>query len=743
MIFTSRKSLIAAASDKRAPTVTIASSLSSPTIVTPIPLTFTWSEQVTGFSSGDISISNGTLNNFSGSGSSYSASIIPTNGGTVTVDIAAGVCIDHSGNTNITATQFTILYGAYDFSTYSDGPLPEEWLGSTWSASSGKIINTPTLGSEVVTNGGMETGSPPIGWASNNTTLVADADVHSGSQAIKITSNALAAGASQNVAVVKDVWYTHSEWVKRTVGQIDLLVIGAHTSTQSNSPYHLSPSIYTNYQGSILMGGTILSLFLRGWDNGTVAYWDDISVKPLTTSQLFMTRDFGFSYVNIKAGMIISNYFPLGLVSNLDSVSNPKYYILACRQARNQVGLFKCINGVYTELINASATYVSGAQLEIRKTAANIYQLWYNGVQVGADQTVTDVNLNNNTIHGLFSTGSSSQIANFYISTGAMTDAQTVAIGGSITYGSAASATANIYHQLVASWLRSRYVTKNIIMTNAGVSATGSTYGLIRLQNDVIGLNPELVIIEFAVNDHDTSYEKAAAEALIRRLRTDLPSAKLAAVFFLTVGSASINDPTNVSDAVLQNWKTLCELYSIPYADFAAEVLRAVNASEHIVGDYMNDIVHPKDLGHSTAATLLENVMPTLFAGAQVGGALPSRIYDNGDYENTPTIRDGIDNDGETGTGWMTSSDGTSRESSTADDTLTYTGTFQMIIRDFQIGGSNGIVATKVDNEAWFNINLASDGSNYRTHWIGTRGAHTVIFKVVSGRVKLRRFLTI
>jgi len=291
-------------------------------------------------------------------------------------------------------------------------------------------------------------------------------------------------------------------------------------------------------------------------------------------------------------------------------------------------------------------------------------------------------------------------------------------------------------------WLHLQYKNKDTAMANAGVSATGSTYGLIRLQDDVIDLAPELVIIEFAVNDHDTSYEKAAAEALIRRLRTALPSAKLLAVFFLTVGDPAVNDPTNVTDAVLQNWKTLCELYSIPYADFAAEVSRAVGAAEHTVSEYMNDIVHPKDFGHATAATLAEAAMPTLFAGAQVSGELPARIYDNGDYENDPIIRYGIDNDGETGTGWATVND-TARESSTPDDTMTYTGTFQMILRDMQIGAGKGTVATKVDDEDWFNVDLSADSSNYRTHWIGTRGEHTVIFKVVSGPVKIRRFLAI
>lgn len=289
--------------------------------------------------------------------------------------------------------------------------------------------------------------------------------------------------------------------------------------------------------------------------------------------------------------------------------------------------------------------------------------------------------------------------------------------------------------------LRSEYPTRWFnAPVNAGVSATGSTYGLIRLQTDVIDHDPELVIIDFSVNDQDETYYQAAAEAMVRRLRTALPNAKLVGVHFLQVDDPAENDPTNVKAAVKATWQAIADHYGFPFADFAGEVARAVGAAEHTVADYLNDIVHPKDLGHATAATLLEAVMPTLFAGAQVSGALPARLYAlSEDYENDPIVRNGTDNDGETGT-WYTT-DGTHRESTTADSTITYTGTFQMIIRDFQI--KTAVIQTKVDDGDWFQTNIGNDGSNYRTHWIGARGVHTVTFKVVSGTVELRRFLAI
>jgi hypothetical protein len=71
-------------------------------------VTFTFSETVTGFAVGDITVGNGTAGNFAGSGKTYTADITPAAGGAVTVDVAAGVCVDLAGNPNTAATQFSV-----------------------------------------------------------------------------------------------------------------------------------------------------------------------------------------------------------------------------------------------------------------------------------------------------------------------------------------------------------------------------------------------------------------------------------------------------------------------------------------------------------------------------------------------------------------------------------------------------------------------------------------------------------
>jgi len=96
--------------DDVAPTVVIDSTASDPTGISPIPVTATFSETVTGFVVGDITVGNGAASNFAGSGAVYTFDVTPVIEDAVTVDIAAGVAQDAATNPNEAATQFSITY---------------------------------------------------------------------------------------------------------------------------------------------------------------------------------------------------------------------------------------------------------------------------------------------------------------------------------------------------------------------------------------------------------------------------------------------------------------------------------------------------------------------------------------------------------------------------------------------------------------------------------------------------------
>ncbi|KYG74989.1 gliding motility-associated-like protein [Roseivirga ehrenbergii] len=95
--------------DLTSPTVAITSTAANP-INSAFIATFTFSEDVTGFVLGDITVANGTASNFaSTSATVYTVLITPTTDGAVTIDVAANVAQDAATNGNAAATQFSII----------------------------------------------------------------------------------------------------------------------------------------------------------------------------------------------------------------------------------------------------------------------------------------------------------------------------------------------------------------------------------------------------------------------------------------------------------------------------------------------------------------------------------------------------------------------------------------------------------------------------------------------------------
>ena len=76
-----------------------------------LSLTFTTSASTTDFAAGDVSVSGGTLSNFAGSGTTYTATFTPTAQGATTIDVASSTFTNAStGVDNTAATQFNWTY---------------------------------------------------------------------------------------------------------------------------------------------------------------------------------------------------------------------------------------------------------------------------------------------------------------------------------------------------------------------------------------------------------------------------------------------------------------------------------------------------------------------------------------------------------------------------------------------------------------------------------------------------------
>ena len=91
--------------DNVVPTVTIGDNQSG-TAAGAITYSFSFSEEVTGFSADDITVTNGSKGTLSGSGDSYTLTVTPDSGleGNVTVAVDSAVATDAAGNLNLAAT---------------------------------------------------------------------------------------------------------------------------------------------------------------------------------------------------------------------------------------------------------------------------------------------------------------------------------------------------------------------------------------------------------------------------------------------------------------------------------------------------------------------------------------------------------------------------------------------------------------------------------------------------------------
>ena len=93
-------------------------------------------------------------------------------------------------------------------------------------------------------------------------------------------------------------------------------------------------------------------------------------------------------------------------------------------------------------------------------------------------------------------------------------------LGGSITAGAACSEPDKRYHGVLLEYLRRHYPKSRFSLVNAGIGATDSIYGAFRAERDLLSKRPDLVILEFAVNDTDASQWASSYEGTVRQILT-------------------------------------------------------------------------------------------------------------------------------------------------------------------------------------------------------------------------------
>ena len=179
-------------------------------------------------------------------------------------------------------------------------------------------------------------------------------------------------------------------------------------------------------------------------------------------------------------------------------------------------------------------------------------------------------------------------------------DVYIAALGGSVTEGAGPQNFRDGYAYQFCRKLNASYTSNNgekVHVAYAGLSGTPSSLGLTRYESDVVqrlGHLPDLLIIEFAVNDDGSEEQARAFEALVRNaLEANEETAVIALYSAATYGNQAFNR------------KSIAEYYRIPQIDVLPVVKDGIAKGKFSQKDYYTDNVHPTKDGHEFQADCL------------------------------------------------------------------------------------------------------------------------------------------
>ena len=183
------------------------------------------------------------------------------------------------------------------------------------------------------------------------------------------------------------------------------------------------------------------------------------------------------------------------------------------------------------------------------------------------------------------------------------------AIGGSVTEGAGpASYTQGYAYQFKDLFINKYAADKSKVkFVPAGIGGTPSPMGLIRYQKDVVntaGRTPDLLIIEFAVNDWLECSNTRAMEYLVRdALKNNT------AVIMLYAAATYTNQQAQISP--------VADFYNLPQVSISEGLLNSGVNQEKDSKIYYSDYVHPTSAGHTYMAKCLMNLIENIDSAAE------------------------------------------------------------------------------------------------------------------------------
>ncbi|WP_168120906.1 SGNH/GDSL hydrolase family protein [Paenibacillus sp. HB172176] len=192
--------------------------------------------------------------------------------------------------------------------------------------------------------------------------------------------------------------------------------------------------------------------------------------------------------------------------------------------------------------------------------------------------------------------------------------------GGSITEGSGASDPAkSSWRALTTSWFRRSYPECEISEIQAAIGGTGSDLGVCRCRTDLLSGEPDLVFIEFAVNDYkkDEDLILRSMEGIVRQIWNHNADADIVFVYTITKVMAETYEFDSAPDTVVLHQK-IADFYAIPSVNLGKKLWQYVGSGSSTWEELLPDAVHPSDKGYQIYADEMQKFLSACIAPGPV-----------------------------------------------------------------------------------------------------------------------------
>ncbi len=161
-------------------------------------------------------------------------------------------------------------------------------------------------------------------------------------------------------------------------------------------------------------------------------------------------------------------------------------------------------------------------------------------------------------------------------------------LGGSITEG-------KNYTSPFSNYLKTTFAKGSFKEVNAGLSGTSSVVGLVRSEKEIVSQNPDIVFLEFSVNDHEDIMYKKCFESCIKKF-LDLPN-EPAVIVLITRAKGGFSSQSQMYP--------IGKNFDIPVISMDDALSKAFSSGFLGTGDYYTDEYHPHQKGGQLIADCL------------------------------------------------------------------------------------------------------------------------------------------